>query len=240
MVDAGEQIKGMVPNVSGMQILNGILITLVVLIVIGIIGWFLWKWFVKRKYNEYRVVIYEKDATGNVHEYYDRAGIFLDNKTGFKLLFLEKMKKGLNPNSPPYTIAKDRKGRLVKTIYLRRVGVSNFRFIKMSLSDEGMLFSVGEEDANWYQHEMEKIDRMTGKANIWAQLAPIITVVLALVIMLIVMIVLFNKLEAFSQAATNLAKSSELQLEISKTLQNITVGKTGGTTPVIIPGGTPR
>jgi uncharacterized membrane protein len=240
MVDAGETIKSMIPKVSGTQIINGLLITLVVLIVMGTIAFFLWKWIVKRKYNEYRIIIYEKDATGNVHEYYDRGGIFTDNKTGFKLLFLEKIKKGLNPNNPPYTIAKDRKGRLVKTIYLRRVGVSNFRFIKMTLSDEGMSFTVGEEDANWYQHEMEKIDRMTGKSNMWAQLAPIITVILAMVILLIVVIVLFNKLEVFSQAASSLAESSKVQLEISQTLQNMTIGKTGGSTPIIIPGGTPR
>jgi hypothetical protein len=240
MVDVTEQIQGMIPKVSGTQILTGLLIGGGVILALGFIGFLLWKWFVKRKYNEYKVIIFEKDATGNVHEYYDRAGIFVDKKSGFKLLFLEKMKIGLNPNSPPYNIAKDRKGRLLKTVYLRRVGVSNFRFIKMSLTEEGTLFSVGEEDANWYAHEMEKIDRMVGKTSLWSQLAPFVTIVLALIIMLIVIIVLFNKLEAFSQAATSLAKSSEIQLEISKTLQNISIGKGTAITPTIIPGGTPR
>ena len=52
MVDATEQIQAMIPKVSGTQILNGFLIAGAVILVLGFIGFLVWKWFVKRKYNE--------------------------------------------------------------------------------------------------------------------------------------------------------------------------------------------
>ena len=93
MVDITQGLSGMIPKVSVTQILNWVMIGLVVIIAVAIIGYTIWYLMKRKKYSEFIVRILEEDSHGNIHETGDRAGIFLDKHTGFKLFFLEKAGK---------------------------------------------------------------------------------------------------------------------------------------------------
>ncbi len=90
------------PKISGTQLLNGLMYFMIAVIIIGLIGFFTWYFMHRKKYSQYRVEIFDKDTNGNVYKTYDRGGIFLDKKTGYRLFFLEKAKWGGNPNNVPY------------------------------------------------------------------------------------------------------------------------------------------
>ena len=240
MVDTSQGLTGMLPKVSTAGILNGILITIVVILVLGLIAFIFWKRYKKKKYGQYNIVIWEKDTTGNSHESYDRAGVFLDRKTGFKLLFLEKLKIGLNPNNVPYVTSKDKKGRLIKTVYLRKIGVSNYVYCRVKIAEDGMVFTVGEEDANWLEQEMEKIRRTFGKSNWLEKFAPYIMFIVTVLIVMIILISLFNKFTILKEVSENLASITENQLKITDLMYNITQTNTlNPNMPIIVPGGTP-
>lgn len=231
---ASELLTGMLPNVSMSGIARGIMIFLIVLIVVSIIGTYLFLWLRNKRFKEFKVIILEKDSTGNVHESYDRAGIFLDKKTNLKLLFMKKFKKGMNPNNVPYVTAKDKKGRLVKTIYLLKTGVSNFRFIHVSIESDMLKFTVGEEDVNWAAQDYETIIKTFQKESFWAKYGGYILFVISIIIIMIILISLFNKFAVLKDVANSLQKVSENMYEIMKLL-NSTQINTGA--PIIVPGG---
>jgi hypothetical protein len=222
MVDLSEGVMGLAPDVSSGQILNGVLIFCAAIIVIALIGWFLYYYFQKRKYNEFRVIIWEKDSTGNTHEFYDRGGVFVDKKTGYKLLFLERLKKGLNPNKIPFVSSKDKKGRLIKTVYLRRTGVSNYVFCHVKLNDEGVAFTVGEEDVNWAAQDIQRVRASFLKEGFLTKFAPYIMFIVTILIVMIVLISLFNKMGVIETASANMLKVTELQLQITEQMLNLT------------------
>lgn len=234
------EMGSLLPKVSAAGILNGILITCIVLVVLGAIGYYIWWYFQKRKYNEFKVVIWEADSLGNTHEFYDRAGIFLDKVTGFKLLFLEKLKKGLNPNKVPFVPSKDSKGRLVKTIYLRKVGVSNYRFCHVKLNEQGVMFTVGEEDVNWAAQDIERIRRTFNKEGWLQKLAPYIMFIVTILIVMIILISLFNKFVVIKEASENLkqvAESNYLTTQLLYNLTNATIEHDKGIPIITQPGG---
>lgn len=234
-------IANLVPKVNTASLLNGVLTTLAIIITIAIIGILVVWWFKKRKYGQYKIIIWEKDSTGNTHEYYDRGGVFLDKKTGFKLLFLEKQKKGLNPNNIPYVISKDRKGRLVKTVYLKKIGVSNLVYCEMKLDNEDVNLKVGEEDVNWASQEIETIKRQYNKENWLTKLAPYILFIITIMIVMIVLISLFNKFGVIEQASANLQKVAESNERATGLLVNLTQsGVLTANQPIIVPGVIPQ
>lgn len=234
MVDIGS----MVPKVSAAGILNGILWFCLVVMIIGGIGYYLWWTFKKKKYNQFKVVIWEKDSNGNVHEFYDRAGVFLDKQTGFKLLFLEKLKKGLNPNRIPYVSSKDKKGRLVKTVYLRKIGVSNYVFCEMGLPGT-VEFTVGEEDLNWAAQDMERIRKTFGKEGWLQKMAPYIMFIITILIVMIVLISLFNKFTVLKEVSANMLEITKEQRTITEMMFNMTNGSIvpQNNIPIITPAG---
>jgi hypothetical protein len=85
MADILAQAKGMAGNLGTAAIILGI--TLVVLLIIGVC---LWLWFRRKRYSQFKVVLFEKDGFGQWNYKIDRAGIFLDRRTNNKRLFLEK------------------------------------------------------------------------------------------------------------------------------------------------------
>lgn len=221
MVDLANGVQGVVPNVSAAGVLNGIMIFCAVVIVIGLIGWLGIWYFKKRKYNEYKVVIWEKDSTGNTHELYDRAGVFVDKTTGNKLLFLERINKGLNANKIPFVSSKDKKGRLVKTIYLRKIGVSNYVFCHVKLNDEGIAFTVGEEDVNWAAQDIQRIRRSFLKEGWLTKFAPYIMFIVTILIVMIILISLFNKMGVIEVASKNMLEITQQQYRITEMLLNL-------------------
>ena len=239
-----EGLAGMIPQVSGQQVLSWVTIGLILILSASILGYLAWYFLKRKKYSEYVVRILEEDSHGNIHESYDRAGIFLDKHTGFRLFFLEKAKKGLNPNKVPYISAKVMKGLiikkpvLVKIVQLRKTGVSNYVFIHPTLDQEGAKFTQGEEDMNWGAQELEKIRRTFGKDNIWSKLAPYIMFIVTIMIIMIILISFFNKFGVLEQVSRDMLAISENQLRISDLLLNATRSPTVNPgMPIIVPGG---
>jgi len=211
-----------VPKVDASQILNYIIIGLVCVIVLAVIGFTVWNYLKKKKYGEYKVIIFENDSSGNTHEAYDRAGIFLDKLTGFKLFFLEKRKKGLNPNNVPFVVSKDKKGRLVKTVYLKKIGISNYVFLHVKLKEDGSkMFTVGEEDVNWASQDIEKIRRTFNKENWLSKYGAWIFFAVTMIIIMIVVVSLFNKFAILKETATLLDQSNAKQEHIVEMLFNM-------------------
>jgi hypothetical protein len=239
MVDLTNGITGMLPKVSSASLINGLMIFCIGLIILGILGYIAVWFFRKRKYKEYRIVIWEKDSTGNTHEFYDRGGVFVDKKTGFKLLFLERLKKGLNPNNVPFVSSKDKKGRLVKTVYLRKIGVSNYVFCHVKISDTGVAFTVGEEDVNWAAQDIERVRRSFLKEGFLSKFAPYIMFIVTILIVMIILISLFNKMGVVQEASENLLKVAELNHMTTELLFNLTnrTDQFQQTIPVIVSGG---
>jgi hypothetical protein len=221
MVELGEGLGGMMPNISTTGILNGLMWFLIGALILGTLGFITWYIVKKKKYNEFLVEILDKDSNGNVYKTYDRAGVFLDKKTGYRLLFLEKAKIGLNPNKIPYISHKTKKGKLVKTVYLRRIGVNNYVFIDLKLG-ETIKFTIGEEDLNNAAQEMNKIRRTYDKKS-WLDklLAPMIFIVTIMIVMIII-ISLFNKFGILETVSTNMLEVTEAQAEITALLLEIT------------------
>ena len=233
-------IGAMMPNVSMSGILNGLLWFLVGIIIVGVFGFVTWYIMKKKKYTEYLVEILDKDSNGNVYKTYDRAGVYLDKKTGFRLLFLEKAKIGMNPNKIPYISHKTKKGKLVKTVYLRRIGVNNYVFIDMKLGDT-VKFTVGEEDLNNAAQEMNKIRRTYDKKS-WLDkiLAPMIFVITCIIVM-IILISLFNKFAAIKETANLMLQVTEKQEKMLGwivDMENSTRQQEQGYATIIKPSGT--
>ena len=226
-------INEMIPNVSGGGLLKGIMIFLVVILVMAIIGAWLFLYFKNRKYKEFRIVILEKDSTGNVREYYDKGGVFLNKVTQLKLLFLKSIKKGLNPNNIPYVTAVDRKGRLIKTVYILRTGVSNYRYVRVTIENDILKFTVGEEDVNWAAQDYEQITKTFNKEGFWAKYGGYVLFIVTIVIIMVIIISLFNKFEILKDVATSLDSVADQMLEVAKMLN---ASKTPGA-PIIMPGG---
>lgn len=215
-------LSSMVPKVSSAGIISTIVwVFFAVIVFVCIILW-IYIHFQKKKFAEYRIVIYEKDSTGNTHEYYDQGGIFINKKTGLKLLWLKRFKKGLDPNKVPYVTAKDGKGRLVKTVYLIRTGVSNFRFLHVKIEGTIPKFTIGEEDINWASQELEAVKKTYLKKNLLEQLLPIAVFIIIAIIIMIILITLFGKIGIIKEATANLERTSANQIIINEQLKNIT------------------
>lgn len=166
---------------------------------------FIRKW---KRYSQYKCVVWEHDGTGQLKETYDKAGVFVDNKTKNKRLYLQKANVGLNPDNIPYLSTGNN-----KVIYFLRTGLKNFHFIKPNIKYPNITLTVGEEDVNWAINAYER-SKKNFMSNILLQYMPFIVLGFVSLIILIVFIYLFNKLDvlrdtaiAFQHAADALANA---------------------------------
>jgi len=226
-------ITDMITNVNTGAILNTVLTITAVIIGIGIVGYLVWFYTKKKKFQQYRIRILDKDSNGKAYEWSDRGGVFLDKKDGIRLLYLEKAKVGLNPNKIPYISTLDKKGRIIKIVTLRRIGVNNYVFVNIEVGD-AVKFTVGEEDLNNSHKEMGKIRRTFNKESWLKNAAPYIMYIISMLLLMIVLISLFNKFTVLSDVGKSMDSVAEKQLEITRLLYNITVPTSQ---PLIIKGG---
>ena len=161
-----------------------------------------------KKWSQFTCIIWGKDGFGQIVEKNDRAGIFIDRKTKNKRFFIRGAKVGLDCNKIPY-IQKGRK----KVVYLLQTGLKNFKFINPTISDNQMIFDVGEEDVNWAINEYEKQKRLFDQ-NMLMQYMPFILLAFTSMIILIMFIYFFKQFpvllktaEALREAAVAFAQS---------------------------------
>lgn len=192
-------------NVSAITsgVLNvGVMITVMILILGGIVLLYLLSRRLKR-YSQFKCIIFYKDGFGQEVQEYDRAGIFVDGKTKNKRLFLQKNNVGLDPNNIP--VIADGKGK--KTVYLFRHGLKNFQYIKFRMSETFNVI-VGEEDVNWAINAYERCKVMFSQ-TLLMQLLPFLAIAFVSIIILIIFIYFFKNFDVLRDVAVNLKEAAQ-------------------------------
>jgi hypothetical protein len=174
-----------------------------VLITGGLAGLFIW-WYLRwRRYSQFHVRIFERDAFGQLHVVSDRGGIFVDPKTNNKLFYLQKAKVGLKPDNIPYI-----KDGNVKVVYMFKKGSQDYRFINFNIKDKELEPKITEEDINSalnaYQLYKAKYD-IKG----FMEYMPYIMFIFTIVIILVLFIYLFKKFDVLASIASNLKEASK-------------------------------
>jgi len=168
----------------------GMMVLVIAIIFFGgvaIIG--TWFYMTKiRVYNQANVIIWEKDAFGQIREKYDKAGVFVDDKTKNKLFFLKKGNVGLKPDNIPFIHTSGKK----PVVYLLQVGLKNYRFLKPVLKDDLVTYTVSEEDVNWAINSYDRQKRLFSQSWI-AQYLPFILLAFVSIIILILFVYLFKQ-----------------------------------------------
>lgn len=154
----------------------------------------LWLWFRHwKRYQQFNVVIWEKDGFGQITETTDKAGIFVDARTKNKRFFLKKNKVGLSPDNVPYLPGKR------KVVYLIKFGHKNFKYVNIRIEETGAIsLKVGEEDVNWAVNAYQRSKNLFLN-NLLLQLLPFIALAFVSIIILIMFIYLFKKLDALAE-----------------------------------------
>lgn len=205
----------MLGGLSGIAV-NVVLIILA-LIVIGAIIWGIVYLFLRwRRYSEFECRIWGRDGFGNMTETIDRAGVFVDNVTKNKRLFLKKNNVGLDPDRIPY-VNNPRQGFNTppKIIYLLRTGLKNFAYIKPVVHNQEVDLKVGEEDVNWAVNAYEKQKKMFQNPQLMQIIAFVFLAVVCIVI-LVLFIQLFKKFDIMAQIAASFDHAAQVMAEANK------------------------
>ena len=199
MVEVSEAAKLM----SGVgDIAVNILILLFGLIFIGGVCFGLFLLVRRRKqYNQFKCIIWGRDAFGQLTETTDKAGIFVDTKTKNKRFFLKKAHVGLNPDNVPYI----QSGK-VKIVYLLRTGLKNFQFIRPLIADNFSI-DVGEEDVNWAVNAYERQKKVFGSSML-LQYMPFIVLAFVSIIVLVIFMNLFKKFDVLGEIAASMSQAA--------------------------------
>lgn len=188
---------------SYMNSIGDIMLSVVVLIlgIVLIAGICFGLYFIVKRYkqyNQFRCVVWGRDAFGQVTETIDKAGIFVDLKTKNKRFFMKKANVGLNPDNVPYI----QSGKH-KIVYILRTGLKNFQFIKPDIKHETFSIEVGEEDVNWAVNAYERQKKAFGSSMLM-QILPFIALAFTSIIILIIFMQLFKKLDVLKDIAVAL------------------------------------
>lgn len=166
----------------------------------GISVWMFLKW---KKYQEFKCVIWERDGLGNIRQYNDNAGIFVDKKTNNKRFFLQTSNVGLEPDNVPYVLVGDK-----KVVYMIRRGLKNFQYIKPIIADIGFKFKVTEEDVNWAVNAYERQKKIF-QDNKFMQYLPFILLAFVSIIILVIFIYFFKEFSVLRDVGVALRQTAE-------------------------------
>ena len=179
------------------------IIAIVIIVLFALTGFGVWLFLKWKKYQQYKCIIWERDGLGNIRQYSDNAGIFVDKKTNNKRFFLQRSNVGLEPDNVPYVIMDNK-----KLVYLIRRGLKNFQYIKPVISAEGFEFKVTEEDVNWAINAYERQKKIF-QENKFMQYLPFILLAFVSIIILIVFIYFFKEFGVLREVAVALRQTAE-------------------------------
>ena len=187
---------------------TALIILIIVLATLTVVGVGLWAYLRHRKYNAFKVVLFEKDGFGQWQYKVDRAGIFLDRKTNNKRFFLQKGQVGLEPDTIPYLT--DARGKRV--VFLLRLGLKNFRFLRVNFIEPKPLFEVGEEDVNWAINSYEKAKTRFSQ-TLLMQILPYAMLAIVSMVIMVIFIYLFKKLDVIADMAVTLKEAAQILVQ---------------------------
>lgn len=183
-------------------IFNVIFFILVLVLLAGMIGALFW--FVMRtlKYK-FTCIIFKNDAFGNTSEKHDKAGIFVDRKTGNKLFFLKRANVGLKPDKVPVVNVGKK-----KIVYLFQDGLKNFRYLRMNFaSNPGFSTSVDEEDVNWAINSFQRAKQIF-TANKLLQYMPYIALFFTGIIIMAIFFFFFKEFSTLKDVSVALREAA--------------------------------
>lgn len=171
----------------------------------GIIFFIVWIVKKQKQYSGYKIVVYEKDSFGKVHEWYDRGGVFVDPTTNKKLLFLKKGNVGLSCDAIPYVPGpKDQ-----KIVYLFKYGEKNYRFVRLEAPTQKLEFVVGDEDVNWAANSFIKAVKYFNKESFFDKWGAPLLMMLGMMILAFIFIYFFKKLDALQTFGGSIDSASQ-------------------------------
>lgn len=158
-----------------------------------------------RKYNQYKLVIFQNDGLGHVTWRTDDGGVFVDGKTGNKRLFLKNSHVGLEPDNIPFIPTSTGK----RIVMLLQTGLKNYKYINPTISTDLINFTVGEEDVNWAINEFEASKKRFNFDKL-AQYMPFIILAFCFIVIAIMMVSIFQKLPQIKEIAVEMKAVAQL------------------------------
>jgi hypothetical protein len=205
-------------NISGMAASTGNIVVIILSIVVpvAIIGGIMWWWTEKKtKYNQFICVVLHRDGTGNIHQSYDKAGIFVDKKTNNKLFFMKNNNVGLSPDNVPYIPGAGGK----KLVYLLQYGLKNFAFINVRIKDNTneIQLQTSEEDVSWAVNSYERQKKLFTQ-GLFMQLLPFLVIGFVSIIILVIFVYFFKNFAVLKDLGAALQSTAEALKEAAKEL----------------------
>lgn len=177
-------------------ILNGVVIIVALLAVLGVIALAGWLYYKKvYLYKQFKCVIFYRNGFGQLDQKVDDAGIFVDSRTKNKRLFLKKANVGLSADKIPYI-----RSSKSSTIYLLQTGLKNFQFINIDIQEPKIAMTVGEEDVNWAINAYDRQKKLF-QTNKWMELLPFIAIAFVSIIILVIFIYFFKNFDVLKDVA---------------------------------------
>jgi hypothetical protein len=177
----------------------------VVIVLMACVGGMTWWYLNRRKWQQFRVIIYFKDGFGQWRRKYDQGAVFEDEKTNNRLLFLRKNHVGLTANNVPYIQDENNN----KIVYLLQTGQKNFKYIHIDINDEHFKFTFGEEDLNWGLNAYEKQKKL-GQQSLFMQLLPFIVMAFFGIMILAMVIFVLKDFKVLQVASENLVEAARV------------------------------
>jgi hypothetical protein len=189
---------------TGGTVLNTIAVVLIALVPVTILVVLFFYLRNRKKFQQFVCQIWERDGFGQLVQTFDQAGIFVDNKTNSKRLFLRKNKTSLSPDNIPYILSGNK-----KYILMYRTGLKNFSFIKPTVDSASVTSQVGEEDVNWGLNSYERAKKVF-TPNDWKIYLPYIGLGVMGIFMVIMLYLFLGKVSVLQSVASALKDTASI------------------------------
>jgi len=177
---------------------------IMVLAVLGVGGWIGYTSYKKwKRYDQFDCLIYAKDGFGQLTKRWDKAGIFVDDKTMNKRFFLKNNNVGLSPDNVP-VIPGGKKSMVV----LVQTSLKTFKYVYFNITDNIFNFTVGEEHVNWGINAYERQKKLY-EGSWWKEYGAYVIFGIAVIGIVIIFMVFFQHLDSLELFAASLEKVAE-------------------------------
>jgi len=158
-----------------------------------------------KRFKEYEVIIFSEDEWGQKDIKFDQGGIYVDRKTNNKKFFLRYIAKGLDFEQLKYSHGSNGK----KIVMLYKDNKGEYQYITPEFeSDDGVSFSMGEEDLNWGLNSYEKAKNRFAWRNKLLQFAPWIGLVFVGFMFLILCIYVLKQFDVLKDVGLSLERTA--------------------------------
>jgi len=178
---------------------SNLVLALMVLAILGVGIWIGWGRYKKwKRYEQFDCLIYARDGFGQLTKRWDKAGIFIDDKTNNKRFFLKKNNVGMSPDNVPVI-----PGGKKPMVVLVQTSLKTFKYVYFNVTDDIFTFSVGEEHVNWGINAYERQKKLY-EGNWWKEYGAYVIFGIAVIGVVIIFMVFFQHLNSLEKFAASL------------------------------------